>query len=318
MIKTFSKKYYKHNTVLLHEAVDSLNIKENGIYIDGTFGMGGHSRLILSKIGLQGGLIAIDRDPHAIIEAMDIKDQRFTIIEGTFSKLETYVSSLNLIGKIDGILLDLGVSSLQLDNNERGFSFMNDGPLDMRMDPNCQYTASDWLLNADEKEIAYVLKLYGEERFAKRIASAIIKRNRKLPITRTKELVEVIELAIPVKDKFKHPATRSFQAIRIWVNRELEELKNILKCSIKILAPKGRLSIISFHSLEDRMVKYFMRENSSLLQIPHGLPITEAQLIDMSNCKLKLLGKLIPSNLEIKNNPRSRSSILRIAEKIHL
>ncbi|PPI88012.1 16S rRNA (cytosine(1402)-N(4))-methyltransferase [Candidatus Pantoea edessiphila] len=309
-------KNLKHNTVLLNEAIKSLNIKENGIYIDGTFGRGGHSYLILSHLGYQGKLIAMDRDPQAVLEAMKIKDTRFTIIKGSFSSLETHIFKLNLIGKIDGILLDLGVSSPQLDDCNRGFSFINDGPLDMRMDPSFNVSAAEWLLNATEKEIVFVLKSYGEEKFAKKIARAIIDRNRIKPITRTIELAEIISFAIPIKDKFKHPATRSFQAIRIWINKELEELKAILTSSIKLLSYKGRLSIISFHSLEDRIVKHFMRKYSKKLQIPHGLPLTEEQIFKFSKLQLKLLGRLFPSDIEIKNNPRSRSAILRIAEKI--
>ncbi|HAI06266.1 MAG TPA: 16S rRNA (cytosine(1402)-N(4))-methyltransferase, partial [Pantoea sp.] len=215
---------FKHTTVLLDEAVNGLNIREDGIYIDGTFGRGGHSRLILSQLGAKGKLIAIDRDPQAIAAAAEITDPRFSIIHGPFSALAEYVSERGLVGKIDGILLDLGVSSPQLDDAERGFSFMRDGPLDMRMDPSRGHSAAEWLLHAEEADIAFVLKTYGEERFAKRIARAIVERNREQPMTRTKELAEVIAIATPVKDKFKHPATRSFQAIRIWINSELEEI----------------------------------------------------------------------------------------------
>ncbi|MDU4093957.1 MAG: 16S rRNA (cytosine(1402)-N(4))-methyltransferase RsmH, partial [Pantoea sp.] len=206
---------FKHTTVLLDEAVNALNIKEDGIYIDGTFGRGGHSRLILSQLGEQGKLFAIDRDPQAIAAAAAIDDPRFNIIHGPFSALADYVEARDLTGKIDGILLDLGVSSPQLDDAERGFSFMRDGPLDMRMDPTRGLSAAEWLLQAEESDIAFVLKTYGEERFAKRIARAIVERNRLQPMTRTKELAEVIAAATPIKDKFKHPATRSFQAIRI-------------------------------------------------------------------------------------------------------
>ncbi|MXP51143.1 16S rRNA (cytosine(1402)-N(4))-methyltransferase RsmH [Pantoea sp. SoEX] len=309
-------KKFEHNAVMLSEAVNNLNIKKNGIYIDGTFGRGGHSRFILSKLGNNGQLIAIDRDPQAIVEGMNIKDSRFTIMKKKFSELEEYIFKLDLLGKISGILLDLGVSSPQLDDFNRGFSFRNDGPLDMRMDPNSNISAKDWLLNANAKEIAFVLEKYGEERYAKRIAHEIVKRNNKLPITRTKELAEIIACAIPVKDKFKHPATRSFQAIRIWINEELEELKTILVSSIKLLSIKGRLCIISFHSLEDRIVKRFIRDFSKPAPVPYGLPITEKQIMEFNNIKLRSLGKLFPSHLELKNNYRSRSAILRIAEKI--
>ena len=306
---------YKHKTVLLDEAVNGLNIRPDGIYIDGTFGRGGHSRLILSQLGPQGRLIAIDRDPQAIEAANAIDDPRFSIVHGPFSALADYVSDRDLLGKIDGILLDLGVSSPQLDDAERGFSFMRDGPLDMRMDPSRGHSAAEWLLHAEEADIAFVLKTYGEERFAKRIARAIVERNREQPMTRTKELAEVIAIATPVKDKFKHPATRSFQAIRIWINSELEEIDIALKGAVEVLAPQGRLSVISFHSLEDRLVKRFMRDQSRGPQVPAGLPMTEQQLRALGGRELKLLGKLSPGEAEVAENPRARSSVLRIAEK---
>ncbi|MFG1173769.1 16S rRNA (cytosine(1402)-N(4))-methyltransferase RsmH [Erwiniaceae bacterium CAU 1747] len=306
---------YNHTTVLLDEAVNGLNIKSDGIYIDGTFGRGGHSRLILSRLGDHGRLYAIDRDPQAIAAAAEITDPRFSIIHGPFSALADYMSERGLSGKIDGILLDLGVSSPQLDDAERGFSFMRDGPLDMRMDPTRGQSAAEWLLQADESDIAFVLKTFGEERFAKRIARAIVERNRLEPMTRTKELADVIYAATPVKDKFKHPATRSFQAIRIWVNSELEEIEQALKGALSTLAPGGRLSIISFHSLEDRIVKRFMREQSRGPQVPHGLPMTEAQLSSLGGRQLKALGKMMPGEAETAENPRARSSVLRIAER---
>ena len=306
---------YKHTTVLLDEAVNGLNIRPDGIYIDGTFGRGGHSRLILSQLGEEGRLLAIDRDPQAIAVAKTIDDPRFSIIHGPFSALGEYVAERDLIGKIDGILLDLGVSSPQLDDAERGFSFMRDGPLDMRMDPTRGQSAAEWLQTAEEADIAWVLKTYGEERFAKRIARAIVERNREQPMTRTKELAEVVAAATPVKDKFKHPATRTFQAVRIWVNSELEEIEQALKSSLNVLAPGGRLSIISFHSLEDRIVKRFMRENSRGPQVPAGLPMTEEQLKRLGGRQLRALGKLMPGEEEVAENPRARSSVLRIAER---
>ncbi|CAJ0991238.1 16S rRNA (cytosine(1402)-N(4))-methyltransferase RsmH [Pantoea sp. Nvir] len=309
------QKKFKHNTVLLYEAVSGLNIRKDGIYIDGTFGSGGHSRLILSHLGTHGRLIAIDRDPQAVATAFEIKDTRFSIVHDTFSSLADHVNALELSGKIDGILLDLGVSRLQLDDAKRGFSFMRDGPLDMRMDPTQGSSAAEWLMHARKTDIACVLKTYGEERFAKRIAHAIFERNCKKPMTRTKELAEVITAAMPVKDKFKHPATRSFQAIRIWINSELEELKTVLKSTLKILAPNGRLSVISFHSLEDRLVKHFMRDKSQGPQVPAGLPITDMQISALGGCQLKLLSKIIPDEAAVVNNPRARSSVLRIAEK---
>ena len=306
---------FKQSTVLLDEAVNGLNIREDGIYIDGTFGRGGHSRLILSQLGEKGKLIAIDRDPQAIAAAAEITDPRFSIIHGPFSALAEYVSERDLVGKIDGILLDLGVSSPQLDDAERGFSFMRDGPLDMRMDPSRGHSAAEWLLHAEEADIAFVLKTYGEERFAKRIARAIVERNREQPMTRTRELAEVISIAMPVKDKFKHPATRSFQAIRIWINSELEEIDIALKGAVQVLAPQGRLSVISFHSLEDRLVKRFMRDQSRGPQVPAGIPMTEHQLRALGGRELKLLGKMSPGDAEVSENPRARSSVLRIAEK---
>jgi len=306
---------FKHTTVLLDDAVGGLNIQPEGIYIDGTFGRGGHSRLILSQLGEKGRLIAIDRDPQAIAAAGQIDDPRFSIIHGPFSQLGDYVESLGLVGKIDGILLDLGVSSPQLDDAERGFSFMRDGPLDMRMDPSQGESAAQWLMRAAEEDIAFVIKTYGEEKFGKRIARAIVERNRLAPMTRTKELAEVIAAAMPVKDKHKHPATRSFQAIRIWINSELEEIERALASSIKALAPKGRLSIISFHSLEDRLVKRFMRTHSRGVQVPAGVPMTEAQIQALGGRELRSLGKSVPGPAEVAENPRARSSVLRIAER---
>lgn len=306
---------YKHTTVLLDEAVNGLNIRQDGIYIDGTFGPGGHSRLILSQLGAEGRLLAIDRDPQAIAAAQQIDDPRFSIVHGPFSGVADYVRERGLTGRIDGILLDLGVSSPQLDDPERGFSFMRDGPLDMRMDPTRGQSAAQWLMQAEEQDIAWVLKTYGEERFAKRIARAIVERNREQPMTRTKELAEVVAAATPIKDKFKHPATRTFQAVRIWVNSELDEIEQALNGALDALAPGGRLSVISFHSLEDRLVKRFMREQSRGPQVPAGLPMTEEQLRKLGGRQLKALGKLMPGDLEVADNPRARSSVLRIAER---
>lgn len=307
---------YNHTTVLLDQAVNGLNIRSNGIYIDGTFGRGGHSRLILSQLGPEGRLLAIDRDPQAIIAAQSIKDPRFTIIHGPFSDLSRYVQEREWVGRVDGVLLDLGVSSPQLDDAERGFSFMRDGPLDMRMDPSSGQSASAWLMTAEADDIAQVLKTFGEERFAKRIARAIVERNRLDPMTRTKQLADLIAEACPVREKHKHPATRSFQAIRIYINRELEEIERALDGALAVLAPQGRLSIISFHSLEDRIVKRFMRRHSQGAQVPAGIPLTEAQLRQMGERKLKVVGKMMPSASEVAENPRARSSVLRIAERV--
>lgn len=311
----------EHITVLLHEAVDGLALKENGIYIDGTFGRGGHSRLILSKLSRHGRLIGIDRDHYAIAEAEKIQDQRFQIEHNSFSQIPEICEKLGLVGRVDGILLDLGVSSPQLDEAERGFSFMKDGPLDMRMDTNQGLSAAEWLKKVSVEDLTWVLKTFGEERFAKRIATAIVEYNKiavkngEECLSRTVQLAELISQVVPFKDKHKHPATRSFQAIRIFINSELDELECILHSALEVLAPEGRLSIISFHSLEDRMVKHFIKKQSKGEQIPKGLPLREDQI--QRTQKLKAIGKAIqPSEAEIQANPRSRSAILRIAEKI--
>ncbi|RLM28140.1 16S rRNA (cytosine(1402)-N(4))-methyltransferase [Brenneria alni] len=307
---------YKHTTVLLDEAVNGLNIRSNGTYIDGTFGRGGHSRLILSQLGPEGRLLAIDRDPQAIEAAKAIGDPRFSIIHGPFSALADYMAERDLIGRIDGVLLDLGVSSPQLDDPERGFSFMRDGPLDMRMDPTRGLSAAEWLMKAEAEDIAWVLKTFGEERFAKRIARAIVERNRTEPMTRTRELAELIAAASPIREKHKHPATRSFQAIRIYINSELEEIEQALNGALSVLAPHGRLSVISFHSLEDRIVKRFIRHQSRGPQVPAGMPLTEEQLRSQGGQTLKSLGKMMPSAEEVAENPRARSSVLRFAERL--
>jgi S-adenosyl-methyltransferase mraW len=311
----------EHITVLLHEAVDGLALKENGVYIDGTFGRGGHSRLILSKLSPNGRLIAIDRDPRAIAEAQKIQDPRFQIEHNSFSHIPEICEKLGLVGKIDGILLDLGVSSPQLDEAERGFSFMQDGPLDMRMDTTQGLSAAEWLKQVCLEDLTWVLKTFGEERFAKRIATAIAEYNKNALknggefLSRTAQLAELISNAVPFKDKHKHPATRSFQAIRIFINAELDELESVLSTALEMLAPQGRLSVISFHSLEDRMVKHFMKKQSKGEEIPKGLPLREDQI--QRNRKLKIIGKAIqPSDAEIQANPRARSAVLRIAERL--
>lgn len=311
----------EHFTVLLNEAVEGLCLKDNGIYIDGTFGRGGHSRYILSKLSKQGRLIAIDRDPRAIAEAKKIEDPRFHIEHNSFSEIPQICEKLGLVGKIDGILLDLGVSSPQLDDAERGFSFMRDGPLDMRMDTTQGLSASEWLQQVSEQDLSWVLKTFGEERFAKRIAQSIVNYNKnalqdgKDPLNSTLQLANLIANSVPFKDKHKHPATRSFQAIRIFINSELDELERVLVAAVAVLAPKGRLSIISFHSLEDRMVKHFMRKQSKGDVVPKGLPLREDQI--QRNQTLKIIGKAImPTEQEIQVNSRSRSAVLRVAEKI--
>ena len=306
---------YQHTTVLLNEAVNALNIKEDGIYVDGTFGRGGHSRLILEQLGTQGRLIAIDRDERAEQAALQITDPRFTFIRGEFSNLYKYIEDLELLGEIDGVLLDLGVSSPQLDDPDRGFSFMRDGPLDMRMNNSQGLTASEWLLNSDEDDISWVLKTFGEEKFAKRIARSIVEQNKISPITRTLELANLIQKATPRRDKNKHPATRSFQAIRIYINSELEEIEQVLNSSLSVLANQGRLAVISFHSLEDRIVKQFISKQCKGPDLPTRLPLTEQQIKQYGSTKLKSLGKIKPNTIEINNNPRSRSAILRVAER---
>ncbi|WP_272690138.1 16S rRNA (cytosine(1402)-N(4))-methyltransferase RsmH [Providencia sp. PROV152] len=314
-----TQQQFKHVTVLLDEAVNGLNIKPNGIYIDGTFGRGGHSRLILSQLNDQGRLIAIDRDPEAIKAAQLINDPRFMIKHGPFSAIAEYIEEEGLVGKIDGVLLDLGVSSPQLDDPERGFSFMRDGPLDMRMDPTKGQSAHQWLMSAQADDIAWVLKTFGEERFAKRIARAIVERNHnpeETPLTRTRELAELIAQVSPIKERHKHPATRSFQAIRIYINSELEEIEQALEGAVSVLAPEGRLSVISFHSLEDRLVKRFIRQNSKGPSVPAGIPLTEAQIKALGTAKLREVGKMKPSAAEVDENPRARSSVLRFAQRM--
>ncbi|HEA3085481.1 TPA: 16S rRNA (cytosine(1402)-N(4))-methyltransferase RsmH [Aeromonas dhakensis] len=305
----------EHITVLLHEAVEGLAIKSDGIYVDGTFGRGGHSRLILQQLGPNGRLIAIDRDPQAIAEAAKIQDPRFEIVHGPFSGITTYLSERGLLGKVDGFLLDLGVSSPQLDDAERGFSFMKDGPLDMRMDPTSGQSAAEWLARADVDDIAWVLKTFGEERFAKKIARAIVHDRVTEPYVRTRQLAEMIARVNPSKEKGKHAATRSFQAIRIYINSELDEIETALNGALQVLAPEGRLSVISFHSLEDRLVKHFIRKHEKGPEVPHGIPLTEAQLA--GGRKLKSVGKALkPSEHEVNENSRSRSSVLRVAQRL--
>lgn len=310
---------FSHVSVLLNESIDGLALKADGIYVDATFGRGGHTREILSRLGDNARLYSIDRDPQAIEEANTIDDPRFTIIHGPFSDIAQYIDERGLTGKIDGVLLDLGVSSPQLDDPERGFSFMRDGPLDMRMDPTSGISAADWLAEAHPDDIAWVLKVFGEERFAKRIAKSIVEwreDSEKPPLTRTGQLAKLIASVASSKEK-KHPATRSFQAIRIYINSELEEIEKALDGALTVLAPKGRLSVISFHSLEDRLVKRFIRKHSKGPDVPFGLPLTEIQINALGKASMIPVGKALkPSNNEISDNTRSRSSVLRVAEKI--
>jgi 16S rRNA (cytosine1402-N4)-methyltransferase len=299
------------------EALQQLAIKEDGIYLDCTFGRGGHSQGILERLGPSGRLLAFDRDLDAlnsdVAKAM-LGDPRFKLKQCCFSALEATVADEGWPGKVDGILMDLGVSSPQLDNPERGFSFLRDGPLDMRMDGTTGITAAQWLAEVDEKELARVLFEYGEERFARRIAHAVIARRTESPLTTTKALAKLIEDAVPVKEKHKHPATRSFQAIRIEINRELAELKAVLEQSARILKPGGRLVVISFHSLEDRIVKRFIRAESGAKYDPGKLPVKEA---DITKGILKKAGKALRAGQqEVVQNPRARSAVMRVAERV--
>jgi 16S rRNA (cytosine1402-N4)-methyltransferase len=302
---------------MVAEALQQLAIKEDGIYLDCTFGRGGHSQGILNLLGEHGQLLAFDRDSDAInsdyAQAM-LTDERFKLKQCCFSELETTAESANLAGKVDGILLDLGVSSPQLDNPERGFSFLRDGPLDMRMDGSTGVSAEQWLAGVDEKDLVKVLFDYGEERFARRIARTIVEKRVQSPITTTRQLAELIEDAVPIREKHKHPATRTFQAIRIEINRELDELKAVLEQSARTLRPGGRLVVISFHSLEDRIVKRFIRDESGARYNPGKLPIKE---VDIAKGILKRVGKVMKAGKqEVSQNPRARSAIMRVAERV--
>lgn len=306
----------QHVPVLLQESIAALAMGADGSYLDATFGRGGHSRAMLAKLSAQGRIIAFDRDPTAIAAAQSLRtDPRFTIIHTPFSQLGEVLAEQQLLGQLDGILFDLGVSSPQLDDAERGFSFMREGPLDMRMDTSRGPTAADFLNSASADEIAFVLREYGEERFAWRIAQAIVAKRTEQPLQTTRQLAELIRQAVPFQDKHKHPATRSFQGIRIHINGELEEIEQALEAAVSGLKPGGRLAVISFHSLEDRLVKRFMRSKSQAKAVPRGLPLREDQI--QRSETLKLVGKAImPSAVEIQANPRCRSSVLRVAERL--
>lgn len=306
----------EHKTVLLLEAVDALVTDPEGFYVDGTFGRGGHSSAVLARLGKAGRLLAIDRDPEAIKSgnARFRDESRIQLEQNEFSCAKEIVDRSGRFGQVSGLLFDLGVSSPQLDSAERGFSFMKDGPLDMRMSSDKGMSAADWLNTAELEDIVRVLKVYGEERFGRRIATAIVERREESPLATTQDLVRLIDEAVPVKDPHKHPATRSFQAIRIHVNAELEEVEQVLADSIQMLAPGGRLVVISFHSLEDRIVKRFMRDHSRSVSMPRDIPVRSDQL---GQPALRLIGKAIkPSKEEIRENPRSRSAVMRVAEKV--
>ncbi|MDY7566420.1 16S rRNA (cytosine(1402)-N(4))-methyltransferase RsmH [Pseudomonas sp. RTC3] len=308
---------FTHITVLLDEAVEALAVRADGCYLDGTFGRGGHSRLILQHLGPGGRLLGFDKDPQAIAtgQALAAEDGRFVIVQRSFAELGSELESRGLAGKVSGILLDLGVSSPQLDDPERGFSFMNDGPLDMRMDPTRGISAADFIATASAEEIARVFKEYGEERFAKRMANAVVQRRETQRFERTGDLAEVLKVANPAWEKGKNPATRAFQGLRIHVNNELGDLETGLEAALEALEIGGRLVVISFHSLEDRIVKLFMRKlaKGEADKMPRDLPI-RFQAFDP---KIKILGKAqFASETETKANPRSRSAVMRVAEKL--
>ncbi len=304
-----------HLPVLLGPAVEGLNLQADGCYFDGTFGRGGHAAAILAGLGDKGRLIGIDRDPAAKEEAPASlrSDPRMELIHGEFSEIRRYASERNLLGKVDGLLLDLGVSSPQLDEAKRGFSFRADGPLDMRMDFSQGQHAADWLRVVDEKVLKRVLQQLGEERFAGRIARAIVTARRAAPLERTGELAAIVAAAVPASGQKRHPATKTFQAIRMFINDELGELRQALDASIDLLSPGGRLCVIGFHSLEDRLVKRFMRNKSREIEPYRGMPNVPAEFLP----PLKLIGKVVkPALDEIASNPRARSARLRIAERL--
>ncbi len=306
---------YMHQAVLLDEAMAALAIKPEGVYVDGTFGRGGHSAAILDRLGASGRLLAMDKDPAAVRAAHERfrSEKRFSIERGSFTLLRQFTDRLGLTGRVDGILLDLGLSSPQVDDPRRGFSFIKDGPLDMRIDPDAVPSAAAWLAKAGEAEIADVLKTYGEERHARRIARAIVAQRRRAPIETTGQLAALIAAAAPATERHKHPATRSFQAIRIFINRELEELREVLAHSVAVLTAYGRLAVISFHSLEDRIVKRFIRRCSQADPHPRGLPIMDPQA---AGTLRRVGGAIRPSAAEVQRNPRARSAVLRVAEKL--
>ncbi|WP_299591324.1 16S rRNA (cytosine(1402)-N(4))-methyltransferase RsmH [uncultured Microbulbifer sp.] len=300
-----------HRSVLLREAVDALVVDPGGFYIDGTFGRGGHSALVLERLNASGRLLAVDKDPQAIEFAGERfgGESRFDIWHGSFADMDQAAEA----GQVTGILLDLGVSSPQLDQAERGFSFMQDGPLDMRMDTSRGISAAEWVNTESEAEMVRVFKEYGEERFARRMAGAIVRRRAEKPFERTLDLAEVVKAANPAWEKGKHPSTRVFQAIRIHVNGELDDLQAALKKSLTLLKPGGRLVVISFHSLEDRIVKRFIRDQEKGPQLPRGLPVMDSQI----HKTLRSVGKAVKAEAgEIGDNVRSRSAVMRVAERL--
>ena len=305
---------YTHRPVLLDEVIEALQIRADGIYVDGTFGRGGHANAILNRLGEKGHLFAMDKDPQAVHAAKNLiaHDARFSIEQGSFAQLEQHIVKRQWMGQVDGVLLDLGVSSPQLDDPQRGFSFRREGALDMRMDTSGGISAEQWINQASETQLAQVFRDYGEERFAKRIARAIVKYRAEAPIRTTTQLAKIISEANPAWEQGKDPATRCFQAIRIFINQELEDLERFLPQSLSILAKGGRLVVISFHSLEDRIVKRFIREQSRGDHYPPDLPVLASQI----KPKLRPVGKAIyPDDQEVQANPRARSAVLRVAER---
>ena len=302
-----------HDTVLLHEAVEALQIKPDGVYVDGTFGRGGHSRLTLERLGATGRLIALDKDPLAVAAGQEIGDARFCIVHSGFAHLTEVLRKL-AVEKVDGVLLDLGVSSPQLDDEQRGFSFRFDAPLDMRMDTSGGQTAAQWLATVDEGLLGEVIRDYGEERFAKQIARALVTARQERPIVTTHQLSEIVAKAVRTREPGKNPATRTFQAIRIYLNQELEELARVLPQCVDCLKPEGRIVVISFHSLEDRMVKHFLRDMAQGDKLPHKLPIRAAEV---PQGRLHLVGRAVQASArEVAANPRARSAVMRVAERI--
>src|SRR4051812_5374186 len=298
-----------HRPVLLSEAVEGLAVRPHGVYVDGTFGRGGHSRAILDRLGVSGRLIALDRDPEAEQAAKSLLDPRFSFLRTNFANL---AQALEGLPPVDGMLFDLGVSSPQLDDPARGFSFRADGPLDMRMDPESGTSAAEWLATAEEQQIREVIRDYGEERFAKQIAAAIVAARGGEPLLRTRQLADLVGQAVRTREPGQDPATRTFQALRIYLNRELEEVSVMLPQALARLAPGGRLAVISFHSLEDRIVKRFM-QHAARPEMPRRLPLRASE---MPQPALILVGRAAkPSEKEIRENPRARSAILRIAER---
>ncbi len=304
-----------HRPVLIDKVLDALQVKPDGLYVDGTFGRGGHAAAVLDRLGTHGKLLAFDKDPDALAFAADRfgGEPRLDLRRGSFGNLGTVVLELDWKGKVDGILLDLGVSSPQLDDARRGFSFLSDGPLDMRMNPHSGISASDWLARASDRDIADVLWKYGEERRSRRIARAIVTSREETPITTTSQLAGLIAAAVPGHGHKRHPATKSFQAIRIFINQELDDLEAVLPQTVDALAPGGRLAVISFHSLEDRIVKRFIRDQHRGPQLPPDLPVMPA----MYRPPLKPVGKQVRADeKEIQVNPRARSAVLRVAERL--